>query len=125
MVILGCGGGVPGDHCLRVVVEGDGICCASSVGRVGQHAVAFVVVEIVRAAYRAGRRAPGGQLAPAIVAHQRAGRTAARAGVGGAGVGVATGHVPHRIVGGILVGDGAQPRDGVDLVGVGIAVDTR
>ena len=37
-------------------------------------------------------------------------------------VGIATGRVAHRVVGRVRVGDGAQPRDGVDLVGVGVAV---
>ncbi len=57
-----------------------------------------------------------------ILAHHCPGGTAARAGVSAAGIGVATGHVAHRIVGRVGVGDGAQPRDGMHLVGVGVAV---
>ncbi len=90
-VVLRGGRRAAGKHRFRVAIKIDGIGRAARVGRVGQHAVALQVVEVVRAAYRARGRAPGGQLTPAVVAHHGPGGAAARAGVGATGIGTTGG----------------------------------
>jgi len=107
---------------LGVAIKVDGVRRAARAGGMRQHAVALVVVEVLRAAHFARRRRPTRQLAPAVIAQRRPVGCAARAGMPRPRGGVATGHVAHGVVGRVLVGDAAHAGHGVNLIGISIGV---
>ena len=74
-----------------------------------ENEMAFIVVEHVLTGIGSTGRRPTRESPFIVVGDERASRTAARAGVPAGRVRVATGHVPHRVVGRVGIGHGTDP----------------